>query len=330
MNNINVSYRNTDYNIYIEDNILEKLSNFINLNRKTLIISDDNIPIKYKEIVGKQLNNAEFFIFKTGENSKNQDTLFSILNHLAKNNYSRDSLLIALGGGITGDITAMAASIYKRGIDYISVPTTLLSQVDSSVGGKTAINSNYGKNLFGTFYNPLMVIIDPTTLNTLDNRQISNGLAEVIKYGIINNPEIITCLEVDSINYLELIKHSIKSKLYYVAQDPHDKGIRQILNYGHTIGHAIEQVSNYEYLHGEAVAYGIKKMIKGCSFEKRIITILKKYSLDINIEFSKEELYTFIQNDKKIYDNSINLILTNELGNGFIKTILLEDIRKYL
>ena len=330
MNNINVSYRNTDYNIYIEDNILEKLSNFINLNRKTLIISDDNIPIKYKEIVGKQLNNAEFFIFKAGENSKNQDTLFSILNHLAKNNYSRDSLLIALGGGITGDITAMAASIYKRGIDYISVPTTLLSQVDSSVGGKTAINSNYGKNLFGTFYNPLMVIIDPTTLNTLDNRQISNGLAEVIKYGIINNPEIITCLEVDSINYLELIKHSIKSKLYYVAQDPHDKGIRQILNYGHTIGHAIEQVSNYEYLHGEAVAYGIKKMIKGCSFEKRIITILKKYSLDINIEFSKEELYTFIQNDKKIYDNSINLILTNELGNGFIKTILLEDIRKYL
>ena len=330
MNNINVSYRNTDYNIYIEDNILEKLSNFINLNRKTLIISDDNIPIKYKEIVGKQLNNAEFFIFKAGENSKNQDTLFSILNHLAKNNYSRDSLLIALGGGITGDITAMAASIYKRGIDYISVPTTLLSQVDSSVGGKTAINSNYGKNLFGTFYNPLMVMIDPTTLNTLDNRQISNGLAEVIKYGIINNPEIITCLEVDSINYLELIKHSIKSKLYYVAQDPHDKGIRQILNYGHTIGHAIEQVSNYEYLHGEAVAYGIKKMIKGCSFEKRIITILKKYSLDINIEFSKEELYTFIQNDKKIYDNSINLILTNELGNGFIKTILLEDIRKYL
>jgi len=330
MNNINVSYRNTDYNIYIEDNILEKLSNFINLNRKTLIISDDNIPIKYKEIVGKQLNNAEFFIFKAGENSKNQDTLFSILNHLAKNNYSRDSLLIALGGGITGDITAMAASIYKRGIDYISVPTTLLSQVDSSVGGKTAINSNYGKNLFGTFYNPLMVIIDPTTLNTLDNRQISNGLAEVIKYGIINNPEIITCLEVDSINYLELIKHSIKSKLYYVAQDPHDKGIRQILNYGHTIGHAIEQVSNYEYLHGEAVAYGIKKMIKGCSFEKRIITILKKYSLDINIEFSKEELYTFIQNDKKISDNNISLILANELGNGFIKTILLEDIRKYL
>ena len=330
MNNINVSYRNTDYNIYIEDNILEKLSNFINLNRKTLIISDDNIPIKYKEIVGKQLNNVEFFIFKAGENSKNQDTLFSILNHLAKNNYSRDSLLIALGGGITGDITAMAASIYKRGIDYISAPTTLLSQVDSSVGGKTAINSNYGKNLFGTFYNPLMVIIDPTTLNTLDNRQISNGLAEVIKYGIINNPEIITCLEVDSINYLELIKHSIKSKLYYVAQDPHDKGIRQILNYGHTIGHAIEQVSNYEYLHGEAVAYGIKKMIKGCSFEKRIITILKKYSLDINIEFSKEELYTFIQNDKKISDNNISLILANELGNGFIKTILLEDIRKYL
>ncbi|PAT02656.1 3-dehydroquinate synthase [Candidatus Izimaplasma bacterium ZiA1] len=330
MNIINVSYRNTDYNIYIDNNILDNLKNYVDTNKKILIITDDKLPKKYIKNIGKQLIDADLFVFESGEINKSEKTLFAILNHLAKNNYSRDSLLIALGGGITGDITAMAASIYKRGIDYINIPTTLLSQVDSSVGGKTAINSEHGKNLFGTFYNPIMVLIDPTTLNTLTERQKSNGIAEIIKYGLIHNEEIINCLENENLNYEKLIKLSIKSKLYFVAEDPYDKKNRQILNFGHTIGHALEKASNYEYLHGEAIAYGIKKMIKGTDFENRVLNLLKKYNLDINIKIDIDKLYNYIKNDKKISNNKMSLILVKKIGNGFIKTIELKDIRKFL
>ena len=266
------------YEVTIEAGILNKINEEllkigVKNNRKILIISNKEISDLYIEDFLKPLkeNNyqVQIFLIKAGELHKNVETLIEIYNFAFEFGLDRNSLIIALGGGIVGDITGLAAATWLRGIDYIQIPTTLLSMVDSSVGGKTAVNHPKGKNLIGAFHQPKAVFIDPETLNTLPKREFNAGMAEVIKYGVIKDKELFEFLENEKnknklINLeneclIKIINSSIKTKSYIVSKDEQEHGLRAILNYGHSFGHVIENLCGYgEFLHGEAISIGMK------------------------------------------------------------------------
>ena len=268
----------SSYEVTIESGVLSRIGNKLNElgiknNRKILIISNQEIADLFGEIVLENLTLnkyfAEIFIIQAGETNKNLNTLNEIYDAAFSFGLERGSLIIALGGGIVGDITGLAAATWLRGIDYIQIPTTLLSMVDSSVGGKTAVNHPKGKNLIGAFYQPKAVYIDTDALKTLPEREFKAGMAEVIKYGIIKDEELFKFLEakasierirnLESEYLIEIIMKSVQTKSEIVSMDEQEKGIRAILNYGHSFGHVIENLCGYgEFLHGEAISIGMK------------------------------------------------------------------------
>ena len=274
---IKVPINNNSYEVTIKPGILNELGRElvklgIKETRKILIISNEEIANIFGQQIIDNLNDYKFdpkiFLIKPGESHKNLNTLSEIYDKAYDIGLERNSLMIALGGGIVGDITGLAAATWLRGIQYIQIPTTLLSMVDSSVGGKTAVNHPKGKNLIGAFYQPEAVFIDPETLKTLPKREFKAGMAEVIKYGIIKDKGLFEFLEnennrdrlldLDNEYLIKIIKDSIKTKSYIVSQDEHENGIRAILNYGHSFGHVIENLCGYgKYLHGEAISIGM-------------------------------------------------------------------------
>lgn len=260
----------TPYNIYIERGILNKCGAVISetvKTRKTAIITDDIVDRLYGKAVVDSLESSGFtvckFVFKNGEGSKSTETLNEIYNFFCENNITRTDCVIALGGGVVGDITGFAAATFLRGLEYIQIPTTLLAQVDSSVGGKTAIDLPCGKNLVGAFKQPACVICDPDVLSTLSETILSDGMAEAIKYGMIRDNrlfELIASHNIKNISEIidDVVYTSISIKRDVVENDEFDTGERMILNFGHTLGHAIESYYNYEkYTHGSAVAIGM-------------------------------------------------------------------------
>ena len=219
-----------------------------------------------------------------------------------------------------------------RGIEFIQIPTTLLAQIDSSVGGKVGINSENMKNSIGAFYQPKVVLIDPITLNTLSEKEFNNGMAEMIKYGLIADKSLFyDILEKNVMENIEYyITKCIEIKRDVVEKDELDIGIRQILNFGHTIGHAIEQDSNYEVLHGEAISIGMNLMSMGLMYHNDLIEILNKYSLPLNHDYDLETIFNYIKTDKKVINNKLNIIIVEEVGKGLIKTIAISRIKEYL
>jgi 3-dehydroquinate synthase len=309
-------------------------------NKNIAIITNETVGPLYLEKLKKGLTNSKSIIdilLKDGEKYKNQESLDFIYETLLKNKYGRDSVLIALGGGVVGDITGYAAATYMRGIDFIQVPTTLLSQVDSSVGGKTGINHVLGKNMIGAFYQPKLVVIDVDCLQSLPETELSAGLAEVIKYGLIRDFAFFEWLEknMDSLLaknsdcLIEAIIRSCKNKAYVVAEDEFEtaKGIRATLNLGHTFGHAIETALGYgNWLHGQAVAAGMimasyMSMLMGLIDDKdfnRIKKIIDSAGLPINPpDISQAHFLDLMASDKKNKDGKISLILLKELGKAF-------------
>jgi len=309
-------------------------------NKNVAIISNETVGPLYLEKLKKGLTKSKStidIILKDGEKYKNQESLDFIYETLLKNKYGRDSVLIALGGGVVGDITGYAAATYMRGIDFIQVPTTLLSQVDSSVGGKTGINHALGKNMIGAFYQPKLVIIDVDCLESLPDTELSAGLAEVIKYGLIRDFAFLEWLEKNMdclINknsdfLVEAIIRSCKNKAYVVSKDEYETamGIRATLNLGHTFGHAIETALGYgKWLHGEAVAAGMimasyMSMIMGFIDDKdfnRVKQIIDSAGLPTNPpDISQEQFLDLMASDKKNKDGKISLILLKELGHAF-------------
>lgn len=330
MRTIDVPIPTKEYKILIEKGLLSKIDQHIDNEKEIVIISDDNIPKQYINTISPLLNNPLQLFVPQGESSKSMEMAYSLLNSLVKNKVTRGATIIALGGGVVGDLAGFVASVYMRGIDYIQIPTTLLSQVDSSVGGKVGINADTMKNAIGSFKQPSLVLIDPNTLETLDKRQISSGISEMIKYGLISDKSLYEDISkknvFDDIEYY--IERCVTIKKDIVLEDEHDYGKRQLLNFGHTIGHALEQHSNYSLLHGEAVAIGMVLMSKGQSFQQSLIKTLQKYHLPTNHDYNKEEIYNYIKTDKKATGNNLNVIIVEELGNGFIKTISIEDIKE--
>jgi 3-dehydroquinate synthase len=308
-------------------------------HRKVMIISDDGIPKKITNQISaicKEKTKVFKTILKKGEASKSIENFQQILNVLIEKKFDRSDLIIALGGGVVGDISGYVASSFLRGISFIQIPTTLLAQVDSSVGGKTAINIPAGKNLVGAFYNPKGVIIDTDTLNTLPEREFKSGLAEVVKYGLIQNKYLLSLLQENSAEVLlrreriiqEIIFESIKTKSKIVIADEKENGLRAILNFGHTFGHAIEANGKYKkILHGEAVAKGMLIASKISYLEnlitlkdlKKIELLLKDFKFDLSLgEYQYSDLKPYIYRDKKVKAGKLNLILLEKISKAKI------------
>ena len=306
---------------------------------RVCIVTDDTVDKLYSAIVetSLELQGISFvkFVIPHGESSKSATNLIALLEFLATNRITRSDSIIALGGGVVGDLAGFAAGVYLRGINFIQIPTTLLAMVDSSVGGKTAIDLEAGKNLAGVFHQPSLVLCDPNALNTLPEEIFSDGCAEVIKYGIINDAELFELLKKGIKNNIEdIIKRCVNNKAKIVELDEFDLGTRQLLNLGHTIGHAIELCSNLTISHGSAVAIGtviatkIAVYLNICPQKDldEIITLLQSVSLPTECQYSASELYSVASTDKKRSGGSINLILPYGIGNCKIYKVSLNEL----
>jgi len=332
MKTINIPIKDNSYNVYIKRGLLSDISNYIDLNREIIVITDDFIPKIYLNTIKEKMGNSHIFEVPHGEKSKSMEIAYSIIDDMVDSKITRKCLIIALGGGVIGDLAGFIASIYMRGVDFIQIPTTLLSQIDSSIGGKVGINATNMKNAIGSFYQPQMVLIDPDTLKTLSSREFNNGIAEMIKYGLIADKSIFKDLLGKDIipNIEDYIEKCIIIKKNYVINDVFDQGERQILNFGHTIGHAIEKYSDYKLLHGESISIGMTLMSKKYNYYDNLVNILIKYGLPFNYEYNKEKIYDFIRTDKKATIKSLNIVLVEEVGKGFIKRIDIKEIKNYL
>lgn len=318
------------------DGIGEELRSF-HLSPKIAIVSNPTVFSLYGERVSDSIRNAGFDLLTVtipdGEEHKNLATLQQIYNELLRYRLDRQSAVVALGGGVVGDIAGFAASTYMRGIPYIQVPTTLLAQVDSSVGGKTGVDHELGKNMIGAFWQPKLVWIDGDTLKTLPERQLRAGLAEVIKYGVIDDSDLFTFLErnkdrilnLDNDALIHIIKRSCEIKAGVVAQDEREAGLRAILNYGHTIGHAIETVTGYtRFLHGEAVAIGMhlearlaeKLGLIPADQAVRIKNLIESYGLPAEKpnDIKEQSIFLSMQLDKKAVAGELKFVLPTSIG----------------
>ena len=316
---ISVKTSTGEYPIYICRGALNNIEDYIPVSssRKALIVTDSGVPAEYAQKVASRLPSGVVLTIPQGEGSKNLRTFELLLKTMVENNFTRSDCVIAVGGGVVGDLSGFAASCYMRGIDFYNIPTTVLAQVDSSVGGKTAVDFMGIKNIVGAFYPPKAVVIDPETLNTLSPRLISNGLAEAVKMSLTNNASLFELFEKDDIDASieTIIRDSLLIKSYVVENDEKESGLRRVLNFGHTLAHAIETANGMEnYYHGECVAIG---MVPMCSPEvrARLIPVLKKLSLPY--EFSGEDVETVVSacaHDKKLTGKDITVVYVPEVG----------------
>lgn len=329
---LEIKMNNKNYDIVIERGILDKASQYLSLDRKVLILTDSGIPKEYVNTLKKQIRDVFVYEIEQGEQSKSFDNFSKILDYLIDNEFTRTDCIIALGGGVCGDLGGFVAATYMRGISFYNIPTSLLAQVDSSIGGKTAIDKKGFKNLVGAFYPPEKVLIDPNVLSTLDKREFMEGLVEALKMGITSDKSLFELIKNSEDIYKdidEVITKALLIKKNVVEIDPYEKNLRKILNFGHTIGHAIESSGKFNLLHGECVGIGLLYMTKG-SLREEIKNILIKYGLPTNVNISKEDLYKYVCLDKKRSNTAITIIEVKEVGTFEINKILLEDIKKYL
>lgn len=321
-----------EYDVIIKKGILdragEEAAKVISPCRAA-ILTDSNVAKLYLAKLEKSLALSGFspvsFTFDAGEESKNPETLLSFLNFLAEQNITRSDCIFALGGGVVGDLGGFAAAIYLRGIEFIQIPTTLLAMVDSSVGGKTAIDIPSGKNLVGAFYQPSLVLCDSNTLLTLPENVFRDGLAEVVKYGIINDRELFEKLDSPIMPVIDdIIENCIKNKRALVSADERDTGVRRLLNFGHTVAHSIEKLSDFKISHGQAVSMGIATVTRAAAAEgicpesdrDMIIAMLKSLSLPTSSPYSAKEIAEAALFDKKRSGGRLSLIIPRGIGKA--------------
>ena len=331
-----------EYDVLVGSSLLEKSGELITGTcsgiQKLLVVTDSNVEKLYLSKLKKSLTDAGFqvyeFIFAAGEQSKNLDTIAKILGTMAINAFTRTDAVVALGGGVTTDMAGFAASIFLRGIKVFQIPTSLLAQVDASVGGKTGVDLPQGKNLVGSFYQPSLVIADTSLLSSLDDDVFIEGMAEVIKHAFIRDESLYKTLRQkvtkSSPELEQIVAQNIRIKAEVVAQDEHDNGLRQILNFGHTIGHAIESRSNYTIPHGFAVAKGMERITRTSPIHGEIVEMLKLYGLPYDDPITSEQIMQGVMNDKKKRGGKITIALLNKIGHGELKTIQIDELGQYL
>jgi len=336
-----------NYDVLIERGILDsagELISTVSKAKRAAVITDDKVGAIYGERVAESLRKAGFetftFTFPNGESSKNLVTYGKILNFLAENKLTRTDVLVALGGGVVGDLAGFAAATYLRGVSYVQIPTTVLAAVDSSVGGKTAVDLDCGKNLAGAFYQPSLVICDPDTFNTLDEAVYRDGCAEVIKYGLLGDADFFRSLADTPVREQaeNVIARCVEMKRDIVAEDEFDTGKRQLLNLGHTFGHAIESLSGYTMGHGACVAVGMAMMAKAAnklgycdgSVPDAVDSILKVYGLPTACPYGAAEMVDAALSDKKNYGGVMRLIVPCAVGDSRIVEITADKLYDWL
>lgn len=308
---------NGDYEIELEKGALEHAGECLKLDRKVLILTDDGVPTEYAGRIASASTEPYVLRLPAGEATKCIPMWEKVLQTMLDAGFNRGDCLVAVGGGVIGDLGGFAAACYMRGIDFYNVPTTLLSQVDSSIGGKTAVDFRGTKNTVGSFYPPKRVLIDPDTLETLEPRQRSAGMAEVIKMAASFDADLFEQLETGTLEDEDLtgvIRRALEIKKRVVEEDPKENGLRKALNFGHTIGHAIESMENGRLLHGECVALGMIPLSYDAARE-RIRKTLEKWNLPIRYEKAGEGLLSLMKHDKKAEKDSITAVVVDEIGS---------------
>jgi len=313
--------------------------------RKVAFVTDDIVLRLHGKVLKKSLDaagfNCELFVFPNGEASKCQKTLDRIYEYLTLCGITRSDLILAFGGGVVGDMAGFAAATYLRGVDYIQIPTTLIAQTDSSVGGKTAIDTPLGKNLVGAFYQPKLVLCDVDLLSTLPDSVFNSAMAEVVKYALLSDSDLFSLLEDKPIKDVleDVVNRCIQIKADVVSGDEFDKGNRMLLNLGHTLGHSVENHSHYTVSHGEGVAIGMNIMLKACvknqllddAIYKRFLNLLAKFSLPTSYEkASLKELVDIAFHDKKREDESISIIICEGIGRCRGMKIKLDELYDFI
>ena len=324
------------YDIIVERGALSKASEYMNLKRKVLIVTDSGVPIRYAETVAAQCETAYIMIIEQGEASKCFGSYGEILQIMCEVEFTRSDCVVAVGGGVCGDLAGFCAATYMRGIDFYNIPTTLLSQVDSSIGGKTAIDFGGYKNIVGAFHQPKCVIIDSEVLRTLPRWIIADGLSEALKMAATSDKELFELFERSTRDEIfgelidEIIIGSLKIKKDVVEKDERETGLRRILNFGHTVAHALEACEDFSgYTHGECVAIGMLPMCNG-TVRERIRTQLEKLDLPTKPFGDKDKVLSAIAHDKKLSGSTLSVIYCPEIGEYEIKKADLESFRREL
>lgn len=306
------------------------------------VVCGDAVDGLYADAVCGSLERSGYravkFVYPHGESSKNAGTYVAILNFLAENRLTRSDIICALGGGVTGDLAGFAAATYMRGVRYVQMPTTLLAMVDSSVGGKTGIDLDAGKNLAGAFWQPELVICDCGALATLPDDTFRDGCAEIVKYAVLRDPELLSMLDAPKANIERLVSRCVSIKRDFVTADEFDRGERQKLNLGHTVGHAVERLSNFSVSHGRAVATGLAVVVRAalahgdCNADtaEAVLGALEKLGLPTKTSFTANQLSEIMLSDKKRSGGSINLIIPRALGDCGIETMPAPALKAYI
>lgn len=325
---INVKTLNGSYNIYLERGALLKVDKLLKLDRRVLIVTDDGVPEAYAKAVASKCKTPVILTIPQGEQSKQTDTWSLLLKTMVENGFTRTDCVVAVGGGVVGDLSGFAAATYMRGIDFYNIPTTVLSQVDSSIGGKTAVDFMGYKNLVGAFYPPKAVVIDPYTLRTLPERQVSNGLCEAVKMAMTSSKELFEIFEQKQLSdevLDDIIYRALLIKKAVVEADEREGGLRKILNFGHTLAHAIESLNDMgKYYHGECVAIGMLPM---CAPEvkDRLTAVLIKLNLPTALEESAQGLIEACKHDKKAFGDNITVVTVPKIGEYEMKDLTFDE-----
>ncbi len=328
MKDIKMELGDRSYNIHVERGSLSHADKYFNLNRRVLILTDSGVPSEYARTVAALARDAFIVTVPEGEGSKSYATLETVLNAMLNFGMTRTDCAVAVGGGVVGDLCGFAAAIYMRGIDFYNIPTTVLSQVDSSIGGKCAINFSGVKNIVGAFHQPKGVLIDPDTLKTLPKRQVSNGLAEALKMSLTSDAELFSIFENEGVtdgNIETVITRSLMIKKRVVEEDERESGIRKILNFGHTFAHAVEADEALHGLyHGECVAIGMCPVLSD-RIRDRVIKVLNSFGLPTSYDGDISRACEFMKHDKKCDGEKVSVIYVDDIGTYRIEKITVED-----
>lgn len=328
---ITVELGERSYPVVVKRGVLERVGMLANLTGRVLVVSDDGVPARYVKTVLAQCGQGHVFTLPQGEQSKSVQNWEAIAGFLHSHGFAHGDMVVAVGGGMVGDVAGFAAACYRRGIAWCHVPTTTLAQADAAVGGKTALNLCGAKNVVGAFHQPSLVAIDPATLKTLPQRHHASGLAEALKVGLVGDCELFEILESEDIsqNIERILYLSLRYKIELVQQDETDTGQRRMLNFGHTFGHAIEAASGLGpngLLHGEAVALGMLPMIEGRALLRRTRAVMKKLGLPMKMPYDKDAVLQYIQNDKKRNGDAYTVVRVKTLGQGYLEKISFEEL----
>ena len=325
---IPVNIHNGSYDIILEPGALSRVGSYLNLDRKVLIVTDSGVPSAYADCVERAARNAVRVVLPQGEASKTMEQLQYLLRRMLEADFSRGDCVCAVGGGVVGDLAGFASACYMRGIEFYNIPTTLLAQLDSSIGGKTAVDFEGVKNVVGAFRQPGAVLIDPDVLSTLDARQLHAGLAEAVKMAATSDEALFSmleCCEHPEKELPEIIRRSLLIKKQVVEQDPEEAGLRKVLNFGHTVGHAVEALHGGELLHGECVGLGMLPM-SAPPVRERIREILRKLDLPTEIHDRAEDLLPYLVHDKKKAADGITTVQVDAIGTYAFRKMTAEEI----